>query len=96
MYVILLKFSENREQASRYMNAHLEWLNLGFSEGVFILAGSLKPKLGGAIIAKGSSLEMIQKRVDLDPFVSEKIVESEILEISPSKMDERFSTLLQE
>ncbi|KYG61003.1 hypothetical protein AZI85_08560 [Bdellovibrio bacteriovorus] len=93
MYIILLKFI-NRERAGAFMEGHMQWLKQGFEDDIFILAGGIKPQLGGAIIAKNSSLELIQKRVDQDPFVSEKVVEAEILEISPSKFDERFADLL--
>ncbi|MNL24033.1 hypothetical protein D3C87_1454510 [compost metagenome] len=72
----------------------MKWLEQGFDDGVFILAGSIKPNLGGAIIAKNSSIELIKHRANQDPFVIEKIVESEVIEISPSKMDDRLSDLL--
>lgn len=94
MFIILLKFSENRQHASKFMEAHMKWLEQGFDDGVFILAGSIKPNLGGAIIAKNSSIELIKYRANQDPFVIEKIVESEVIEISPSKMDDRLSDLL--
>lgn len=96
MFIILLKFSKNRDLAGKFMEGHMKWLNQGFDEGVFLLAGSLKPNLGGAIIAKNSSIELIQNRINQDPFIIENIVESEILEINPSKMDDRFTDLLKE
>ncbi len=96
MFVILLKFSKNRELAGKFMEGHMKWLNQGFDEGAFLLAGSLMPNSGGAIIAKKSSIESIQNRINQDPFIIEKIVESEILEINPSKMDNRFIDLLKQ
>ena len=76
------------------MDAHAKWLKQGFDDGNFLFAGSIKPGLGGAILAKASSSESIQDRVNQDPFVIEKIVDAEVLEINPSKMDERFTELL--
>jgi uncharacterized protein YciI len=96
MFIILLKFSKNREHASKFMDAHMKWLKQGFDDEVFILAGGIKPHSGGAIIAKNSSIELIKSRVTQDPFVIQNIVEFEILEINPSKMVEGFTELLKE
>jgi uncharacterized protein YciI len=94
MFVILLKFSDNNAQASQFMEAHKEWLKRGFDDGVFLLAGSLQPGMGGGVIANETSLSDLQARVNDDPFVSEKIVSAEILEIAPSKADQRLAFLL--
>ena len=51
MFVILLKFSANRDQAGQFMEGHMAWLKKGFDDGVFLMAGSLKPDLGGGIMA---------------------------------------------
>jgi len=94
MHIVLLKFAENKDQAPHHMNAHNAWLKRGFEDGVFVLAGSLQPRRGGAIVAHGCALEELQARVDEDPFVAAKVVEAEIFEISPSKADPRLSFLL--
>ena len=46
MFIVLLKFSDNRDQASQFMEAHKDWLNRGFADGVFMLAGGLQPSEG--------------------------------------------------
>ncbi len=76
------------------MQAHKEWIKRGFDDGVFLLAGSLQPRLGGAIVAHNTSLSDLQTRVNDDPFVTEKVVFTEILEVSPSMADERLKFLL--
>jgi len=58
------------------------------------LAGSLPPNLGGGIVAHQTSLTDLQLRVNDDPFVAEDIVSAEVIEISPSKADERLEFLL--
>jgi uncharacterized protein YciI len=94
MFIVLLKFSANKSQASAFMEGHNHWLRRGFEEGVFLLAGSLQPGLGGSIIVHGESREALEHRVKQDPFVAENIVSAEILEIEPKKADERLSFLL--
>lgn len=95
MFVILLKFSENKAHAADHMEGHKDWLNSGFSEGVFLIAGSLQPGVGGAILAHNSTLQDLETRVNQDPFVTENVVSAEILEISASRADPRLQFLLE-
>lgn len=94
MYIVLLKFSDNRDQAGLLMEAHNAWLKRGFDEGAFILAGSLVPGLGGALLAQGMALDTLREKVGEDPFVAANVVSAEILEIAPSKADARLQFLL--
>lgn len=61
---------------------------------MFLLAGSLQPDLGGAVVAHAISLTDLQTRVNEDPFVAENVVSAEILEISPARADARLAFLL--
>ncbi len=94
MFIVLLKFSDNKGKASQFMEGHKEWIKRGFDEGVFLLVGSVQPNLGGGIVAHNTSLSDLQSRVNTDPFVAEKVVKAEILEITPSKADARLNFLL--
>ena len=94
MFIVLLKFSNNKGQASQFMEGHKAWIKRGFDDGVFLLVGSLQPNLGGGIVAHNTSLSDLQSRVNDDPFVAENVVSAEILEIAPSRTDERLEFLL--
>ena len=94
MFIVLLKISNNKDQAGKFMESHKEWIKRGFDDGVFLLVGSLQPNLGGGIVAHNTSLSGLQSRVTDDPFVAENVVSAEILEIIPSKTDERLKFLL--
>jgi uncharacterized protein YciI len=94
MFIVLLKFSDNKGKVSQFMEGHKEWIKRGFDDGVFLLAGSLQPNLGGGILARETSLADLQARVNEDPFVVENVVSAEIFEIAPSKTDERLNFLL--
>ena len=94
MFIVLLKFSDNKSQVGQFMEGHKEWIKRGFDDGVFLLAGSLQPDLGGGIVAHNTSLSDLQSRVNDDPFVVENVVSTEIVEITPTKADERLNFLL--
>ena len=94
MFIVLLRFSDNKANAGRFMDGHKDWIKRGFDDGVFLLAGSLQPNSGGGIVAHNTSLPDLQSRVNDDPFVAENVVSAEILEISASRADERLDFLL--
>lgn len=94
MFIVLLKFSDNRAQASQWMAEHNGWLKQGFMDDVFLLAGSLQPQQGGTIIAHNISRPELESRVADDPFVAENVVRAEILEITPARVDARLSFLM--
>ena len=94
MFIVLLRFSENKGKASQFMEGHKDWIKRGFDDGVFLLTGSLQPNSGGGIVAHNSSLAELQARVNDDPFVAEKIVRAEILEITPSRAAASLEFLL--
>jgi len=94
MFIVLLKFSEKKSKASDFMRDHNQWLEQGFDDGVFLVAGSLQPSLGGSIIAHNTSLVDLQSRVNKDPFVEHDVVTAEVIEIEPKKADERLQFLL--
>lgn len=93
MFIVLLKFSTNKAQAGQFLEGHKNWLKRGFDDGVFLLAGSLQPGLGGGIVAHNTALEELEGRVNDDPFVAEDVVSAEIHEIAPARTDERLAFL---
>jgi uncharacterized protein YciI len=94
MHIVFLKFSANKSQAGQFMVGHKAWIKRGFDDGVFLLAGSLEPGLGGGILAHNTSLADLQSRVNEDPFVAENVVKADIFELDPGKADARLQFLV--
>lgn len=94
MFIVLLKFSSNKDRAGEFKDGHVSWLKRGFDDGVFLLGGRLQPDLGGGILAHNVSLPDLQKRVEADPFVAQDVVRAEILEMTPALADERLKFLI--
>lgn len=93
MFLVLLRFTGDRSRASQLMDGHKRWIDRGFADGIFSLVGSLQPNAGGAVLAHGISLPELQARVNEDPFVVENLVNAEILEVTPSRVDDRLAFL---
>ena len=94
MFIVVLKLAANKARASQLMEGHKAWIERGFTEGVFLLTGGLRPGLGGVVVAHNTSLPELQRRVNADPFVAQGVVGAEILDIATSRADERLASLL--
>lgn len=94
MFIVLLKFAENRARAGALMDGHKAWIQRGFDDGVFLLVGSLRPDAGGAILAHGTTRDELERRVGDDPFVAEAVVSAEINEVAAARADDRLGFLL--
>jgi len=95
MFIVELKFAQNKSKAGQFMEGHKAWLQQGFDDGVFLLAGSLQPNLGGAVVAHGVSRAELEARVNEDPFVAEGVVSAGITELTPSRADTRLGFLVE-
>jgi uncharacterized protein YciI len=93
MFVVLLTFSDNKGRAGDFMDDHNAWIRRGFDDGVFLLTGSLRPGLGGGILAHATSLPDLQARVDEDPFVVHDVVSARIFELAPTRTSDRLDFL---
>jgi uncharacterized protein YciI len=94
MYIVLLRFSNNKAKAGDLMPGHKAWLDRGVDDGVFLVVGSLQPQLGGAIVAHDMTRADLDARILEDPFVVHDVVKPEVLEVSPSMTDQRLTFLL--
>lgn len=93
MFLVTLRFGANKSAALQFMDAHNAWLKRDFDDGVFLLAGSLKPAGGGGIVAAGIARADLEARIAEDPFVAERIVVPDFVEIEPGRVDPRLAFL---
>lgn len=85
MFIVFLKFSDNKTAAPEHMPAHNDWIAQGFADGVFQCVGSITPASGGMILALEDDLETLQARINQDPFVIHNVVRAEITQIDIKK-----------
>lgn len=93
MFIVTLTLTEKKTEAAAFMAAHNDWLAEGFAAGAFLLAGSLRPQGGGAILAGPQDRAALEARIAADPFVQEGIALPHIQEVAPARTDPRLSAL---
>lgn len=93
MFLVTLRFSDNKAQASAHMDGHNAWIRRGFDDGVFLLAGSLEGGAGGAVLAHNITRGDLDARLREDPFVAEAVVTADITGFAPGRVDDRLAFL---
>lgn len=95
MFMVFLRFTQRRDRAASLAAGHKQWVQQGLADGVFLLTGSLPGGQGGVVLAHQERREALEARVRRDPFVAEGVVTAEILELTPSAVDERLGFVLE-
>ena len=93
MFIILLTYLRSPAEVDRFLAAHRAWVRQGFDDGVFLLSGGQKPRVGGALLAHGTERGELEARVALDPFVLEGMATATIIEVVLSTLDPRLGFL---
>lgn len=93
MFLVLLRFADNKAAAADHLAAHETWIRRGFDDGEFLVVGTIQPGVGGAILAHGGTRSSLEQRLAEDPFIAERVVVPEIIEIAPNLTDERLRFL---
>ncbi|GHA02093.1 YciI family protein [Novosphingobium arvoryzae] len=92
MFVVILRFID-KSKASSVSDAHNRWVKKGFDDGVFLVAGPLATADGGVIVAHNIARAQLEDYVAEDPFITEGVVNPEIIEFSPALTSEQLAFL---
>ncbi|MEV5750792.1 YciI family protein [Actinoallomurus sp. NPDC052308] len=91
MYVIVLNYRAPLEKIDALKEAHYANPDGVFATGMARLAGPLRPRTGGVIIADGDR-SAIEAAVACDPFVTSGAATAEILRFDPTWTAPRLPT----
>ncbi|WP_328393574.1 YciI family protein [Streptomyces sp. NBC_00390] len=80
MFVLELTYTAPLERVDELLEAHLEWLDAQYEEGVFIASGRKNPRDGGVILAVGDDRACMERITAADPFVAGEVCTYRITE----------------
>ncbi|MGW4033911.1 YciI family protein [Streptomyces sp. NPDC004838] len=80
MFVLELTYTAPVERADELREAHMNWIDTLYEEGVFIASGRKNPPDGGVILAVGDDRARIEEIAATDPFTVGGVCEYRITE----------------
>jgi uncharacterized protein YciI len=81
--LILLDYDPSLEAVDAQLKHHVAWLEKGFAEGVFLIAGRQDPRTGGVIVARGRKAEA-EALAATDPFVTSGVASARVIQFNAS------------
>ena len=91
--LILLEYVGALDAVDAQMKHHVAWLEKGFAEGVFLIAGRQDPRIGGVILARGRKTEA-EALAATDPFVTSGVATARVIAFNASFAVPEIAALL--
>ncbi len=95
MFLIQLTYKVSLVEVDKYLQAHRDFLDTYYKQGLFIISGPLKPRTGGIIIAATTDREKLESILKQDPYYLAEITEYELKEFTPVKHCKELEDLIQ-
>lgn len=95
MIVIQLTYKTPIAEVDKYLQAHREFLDYYYKQGLLVMSGPMKPRTGGIIIAATHDKEYLESVFQKDPYYLAEIADYHYLEFTPVKYREELKELIQ-
>lgn len=95
MYLIHITYQAPLTEVDKYLQAHREFLDYYYKQGLLIASGPMTPRTGGMILAVKMDREALDAILSRDPFHIAEIATYQIYEFTPVKHCEALTQLIQ-
>jgi uncharacterized protein YciI len=95
MIIVRLTYIAPMTEVDKYLQAHREFLDYYYKQGLLLASGPLKPRMGGIIIALTQDMAKIQNIFEQDPYFLTDIATYDYLAFTPVKHRDEIKELIQ-
>lgn len=95
MFIIQLKYLTPISEVDKYLQAHREFLDYHYKQGLLVASGPMKPRTGGIIIAATNDRALLESIFKQDPYCLAEIAEYQFIEFTPVKHIDELKELIQ-
>ncbi|WP_375249126.1 YciI family protein [Sphingomonas sp.] len=81
--LILIDYVRPLPEVDEQMAAHVAWLDAGFDQDAFLVAGRREPRTGGVIVARGTRAA-VERVAATDPFVTSGVATATVVPFNAS------------
>lgn len=80
MYLLNVSYIQPIEEVVKHQETHSVWVKKYISEGIFLIAGPKKSKMGGAILVKSIDKQRLNNILAEDSFIEHDMAEYQIID----------------
>ena len=91
--LIVLTYVKPLEEVDALLPAHVAWLEQGYAQGLFLIAGRRVPRTGGVIVARGER-EAVEALAATDPLIKSGIATIEVIAFTATSAAPAIADLL--
>lgn len=95
MIIIQLSYKTPIQEVDKYLQAHREFLDYHYKQGLLIASGPMKPRTGGIIIAATTDKVYLENLFKQDPYYLADIADYHFIEFTPVKHCEQLNDVIQ-
>ena len=94
MFIIQLTYTAPISEVDKYLQAHREFLDYYYKQGLLLASGPMKPRTGGIIIALTTDRGYLESILQNDPYFLADIATFELIEFTPVKHRDELKDLI--
>ena len=83
MFIVKLTYKTSIDEVDKYLQAHREFLDYHYKQGLLIASGPMKPRTGGIIIAATNDKAQLETIFKQDPYYLAEIADYQFFEFTP-------------
>jgi len=85
MFIVTLTYLKPVEAIDALMPGHVEWLDKGYADGLFLASGRRVPRTGGVILARSGDAAVLSDYLARDPFAIHGAARLDVVEFAATK-----------
>ena len=94
MFIVKLTYKTPISEVDKYLQAHREFLDYYYKQGLLLASGPMKPRVGGIIIALTKDKAYLESIFQKDPYSLAEIADSELIEFVPIMHREELKDII--
>lgn len=94
MFIVQLTYTAPLSEIDKYMQAHREFLDYYYKNGLLLASGPMHPRTGGIIIALTTDKAYLESVLSQDPFYLAQLADYKLIEFTPTKHHTEIKELI--
>lgn len=83
MFIVQLTYKVDLNEVDKYLQAHREFLDYYYKQGLFLASGPMVPRTGGIILAMTKNRDELEAILQNDPYHLAEIADYQLIEFTP-------------
>ncbi len=94
MIIVEITYKAPPQEVDKYLQAHREFLDYHYKQGLFLASGPQKPRVGGILIALTQDKAHLEAVLQNDPYYLAEIADYRLIEFTPVKHRDEIKQLV--